>query len=356
MKYTACGNRVIEEKIQQEINSIKDKILEERVRWKITSLILYGGFSRGEGSVEVRDGDIMPLNDYDFIAVTSNPLPPYSGFRRFGHILNSYFGRNIDIVIRPRWFMKRCHPSIYYYEIKKSGKVLWGEDIISLMPDIEMDRIPIEDGICTLFNRLMSLLEAYGVEDRRLVVYQCNKAILTCVEILLLIVKEYHWSYKERLSIFRSIFRERFPDLASDLPDFLSMAEQATRFKLSPDYGLYREEELWEKVACVYFRILNEVVGSSLFDIFKSPFRSIFSWLIFNLRKKNFPWHFNLIYQPYVLVYAAGYEWLKAWVERDYPYILRDYLNCLGHIEYTDDFLILKDKIIYNWKMSSVIL
>lgn len=356
MKYTVHSNSLLEEKIARDITSIKEEIIREGRRWGIVSLILYGGFARGEGSV-VMDGDtIRPLNDYDFLAVARHPLPDYLSFRRFIQSLDSKApGYKLDVIIRPLWFMKRHHPSIFYYELKNSGKVLWGKDVLSLMPEIDAKEIPLYDGLCTLFNRLMSLLEAYGAEDKKFVIYQCNKAVLSSMEMLLLKAKRFHWSYKERFSIFRSIFKKSFPELSNDVPGFIDMAERATQFKLLPDFSLYPEEDLWEKVAVLYFRILEEM-GTGCFFVPFNPFKTIPSWLIFKLRKRDFSWCFRPGYQPYLLNYLAAYEWLKAWIEKGPSYKVREYLSSIDHVENTDDFLALKDKIIFNWKKSSFVL
>jgi len=338
MKYTLHNNTVIEQKVAQDITSIKEKIVAEGKRWGIVSLILYGGFGRGEGSVVVEGDNIRPLNDYDFLAVSRHPLPNYLSFKRFIQGLDSRVsGYTIDVMIRPLWFMKRRHPSVFYYELKNSGKVLWGRDVLSLIPQIEAGDIPLSDGIRTLFNRLMSLLEAYGVEDNKLVIYQCNKAVLTCMEILLLKAKRYHWSYKERLSVFKSIFEKSFPDLYRDMPDFIDIVERATQFKLFPDFNLYTHtnsiggdgQGLWEKIAHLYFRIM-EKIGTV-------PPKKL------GLSRRR-------------IAYMAGYEWLKAWIEKAPSDKIRRYLRYIDRVEDTDDFLDLKEKIISNWKKPGFIL
>jgi hypothetical protein len=191
--------------------------------------------------------------------------------------------------------------------------------------------------------------------------------VLTCMEMLLILAKKYHWSYKERLSILKSIFEKSFPAVSRDFPGFIPMAERATRFKLVPDYNLYPEKDLWEKTAVLYFGILNFYLKEfeshrgkgkkKWIDIMAaSPFKTIPSGLIFKLRKKDFSRRFNFRFQPYLLTYMAGYEWLRSWIEKDSSYKTREYLAFIDHVEYTDDFLDLKDKIINNWKKSGFIL
>ena len=350
MKYSAHNNSLIEEKIAQDIASIKEEIIREGKRWGIISLILYGGFGRGEGSVVVDGDNIRPLNDYDFFAVSRYPLPNYLSFRKFIQGLDSRVsGYTIDVMIRPLWFIKRRHMSVFYYELKNSGKVLWGMDVLSHLPEIDPNKIPLSDGICTLFNRLMSLMEAYGVVDRKLIIYQCNKAVLTCMEILLLKAGRYHWSYKERLSIFKSIFEKSFPELFKDLPGFIDMAERATQFKLFPDFSLYppansigEGQDLWEKTAQLYFKIMEKI--GSVEPAHKGTGLGAC------------PKFFPIFFKRRRIAYMAAYEWLKAWIEKAPSYKVRKYLRSICHVEYTDDFLVLKEKIISNWKKPGFIL
>ena len=56
-----------DKKVQADLDRIVDKI---RQRIDPVSIILFGGFGKGEGSFDLRDGDVRPLNDYDLYVIT----------------------------------------------------------------------------------------------------------------------------------------------------------------------------------------------------------------------------------------------------------------------------------------------
>src|SRR3989344_9687553 len=66
-KYTVYGKSV-DEKIQIQLNEIC-KVIVKYVN--PISIILIGGFGRGEGSVIFKNREFIPINDYDIYAITS---------------------------------------------------------------------------------------------------------------------------------------------------------------------------------------------------------------------------------------------------------------------------------------------
>src|SRR3989344_6779058 len=69
-KYTA--NKEAEKKVEQDLKIVK-KIIVKRL--KPVSILLFGGFGRGEGSFEIVKRKVIPLNDYDVYAITENDIP-----------------------------------------------------------------------------------------------------------------------------------------------------------------------------------------------------------------------------------------------------------------------------------------
>jgi len=70
-KYTAYGDKV-DEYIKK---NYLDKIIESFVRdCDPISIILFGGFGKGEGSIQAIDGKPVPYNDFDLYVVTNSKL------------------------------------------------------------------------------------------------------------------------------------------------------------------------------------------------------------------------------------------------------------------------------------------
>ena len=68
--YTVYGPEV-NEAIQSDLDKITETILSQI---NPVSIILFGGFGKGEGSVEVLNNSITPLNDYDLYVVTPGQI------------------------------------------------------------------------------------------------------------------------------------------------------------------------------------------------------------------------------------------------------------------------------------------
>lgn len=71
-KYTVYKDEKVDVKVEADLNHIVTKVISS---WNsIQSIILVGGFGRGEGSVLVQNGVIKPLNDYDLVIVSKKKL------------------------------------------------------------------------------------------------------------------------------------------------------------------------------------------------------------------------------------------------------------------------------------------
>src|SRR5205807_6068276 len=65
-------------------------------------------------------------------------------------------------------YLRKLRPHIFAYELKKCGRVIWGDSqILSLVPRFSASRIPFEDAWRLLCNRMIEQLEVLdGLEDR----------------------------------------------------------------------------------------------------------------------------------------------------------------------------------------------
>ena len=70
-KYTAYGNEV-DDYIQK---NYLDKIIKSFVQdCNPVSIILFGGFGKGEGSVYFKEGNPVPFNDFDLYIITEDKM------------------------------------------------------------------------------------------------------------------------------------------------------------------------------------------------------------------------------------------------------------------------------------------
>ena len=87
MKYTK--SKKADEKVEKDLGIIKKIIVGEL---KPISILFFGGFGRGEGSYEITDGKVVPLNDYDIYVVTKKEVPDEE-LERVGMLCSKAIGR-----------------------------------------------------------------------------------------------------------------------------------------------------------------------------------------------------------------------------------------------------------------------
>ena len=159
-KYTTYGGGVdtyIEKNyLQKIIESFKKDIGENLV-----SIILFGGFGKGEGSFEIIDNKPVPFNDFDFYIVTSEKLSEEELNKishNASHSINvggleiAYFPHekydkkkffHIDVRCIPYNILTKLMKTQRYYELKNKSIVIEGDEtIVNNISEIKPEDIP----------------------------------------------------------------------------------------------------------------------------------------------------------------------------------------------------------------------
>jgi predicted nucleotidyltransferase len=167
---------------------------------RLRSLVLTGGFARGEGTV-LRGA---PQNDYDFVAIrsTSRPSPAYA---RLQGELEAELGLHIDLAPIAAWRLPFVARSIFWYETAVRGRVLWGDNLlgrIGVRGPAQLDRA---EGLRLLVNRSAGLLLVTPSPDAHAHRIQAAKALLAAMDATLLAAGAFaptqveRWQALERL-------------------------------------------------------------------------------------------------------------------------------------------------------------
>lgn len=148
---------------------------------RVLSIILTGGFARGEGSF--LGG--KPQNDYDFVAVRGfgRSRVPYGEMRAS---LEAELGLHIDLAPIPAWRLGWVAHSIFWYETAESGRVLHGRDLLSRIPVRRGSDIHRSEGLRLLVNRAAGLLLVGAGGEAPALRLQAAKALLAASDIHLL--------------------------------------------------------------------------------------------------------------------------------------------------------------------------
>ncbi len=216
----------------------------------LVGVVLTGSFARGEGSVLSLPGRLKVLGDIEFFVV----LATGADYRRlrgemkgWGPAAAATLGGDrvdVDIEFGPVdvGYFRRADPSIFVYDLRHHGKVLWGPpDLLGTIPPFDADAIPREDALRLLFNRTIEQLDTYDhiadVDGDALldIAYRRLKIVLDLAGSALAFTGSHCVSYGRRPAALGRLVIET-PSLARRIPDgFAGQLSRAARVKLAPD-------------------------------------------------------------------------------------------------------------------------
>lgn len=159
----------------------------------LRSLVLTGGFARGEGAV-LRGA---PQNDYDFVAFRGlrRPRAPYA---ETAERLEGRLGLHVDLAPVSAARIPFLSRSIFWYETALRGRVLWGEDLLGRIPVRSAADLDRAEGLRLLANRAAGLLLATARDDPHLHRIQASKGLLAALDAHLLAAGLFAPSQSER--------------------------------------------------------------------------------------------------------------------------------------------------------------
>jgi hypothetical protein len=265
-KYTAYNDASVDLEISNQVNTILSVILDF-IPEDIESIYLSGGFGRGEGSVRFgADGKVVPMKDFDILVVLKNSVDQQIkkkvneavyealGFSNVESGLFRFSDFVVDLSFTKLSNLK-SFPDISIYELKTTGSLLYGQDTRKDIPWRPED-IPIASGCRLLFEKMTGLIghfpENFGVgmseRSKELLFYECNKSYVEIGTALCLLFKCYEPSYSRRKELFRANFPKMQP-FCDNMPELPDLVEQATDFKLKPDFNKVTIDplEIWFK-------------------------------------------------------------------------------------------------------------
>lgn len=269
--YPAWVDKKIYEKLKVVIDEIKGDI-------PLISLILVGGFGRGEGSVKIEKDEVTPLNDFDLYAIAEKKVSEKKinqiarriekklGSKGYSLEKFSPFDFYIDLRVLTLDQLGAVLPLIKYYEMKHASYVIGGEDVRDIIPDFKTEDIPFSEGVRFLFNRMSHILEWRPLHfgevpewQRQTLSFAITKVYLEIVTALSLIGGFYAPTYIERLKGFKKDYRRTFPGLAAKFPKLADDVEFFTNLKLEFDLEAMKDLE------SEWFRARTYILETSLF-------------------------------------------------------------------------------------------
>ncbi len=214
-----------------------DKYAKEivgRLGNNLEALILVGSYSRGEA--------IEGISDLEYWAVVKD----------LAKAKKPELDANVSLGFTTREHLKQLKPYIYTVEVKKFGKVVYGDkDILNLIPDYSYGDIDPFDGFILLNNRIVEqLVLLNGIENKHAInKYDFNKSYIQLVNSLLVFNKKYRGLYPEKLEEFRKISKDIDAGLVNRVEDAFVSIKHTSGVALS-EYEAFKK---WLEVRG-YFR------------------------------------------------------------------------------------------------------
>lgn len=260
MSYTQTDDERITKKIEHDLKIVCEEILAVV---KPVSIILFGGFGRGEGVVHVEDDDsaVVVARDYDTLLVVKKKLPSSVIYQISANIHKRLRRSNplaavttgsvdylMDMGTGVSLVQYTLNDLLYFrdaktYEIKAASKLLWGEDIREKIPLRPEDLSPWNGirfllrrppGLCACFYPRYLKNPPTGKEKETLI-NECSRVYLDGGVLVTILSKNYKPSFRERSEVIRESLATSLPDLAKKTPDLAEKIGFFTDLKLFPD-------------------------------------------------------------------------------------------------------------------------
>ena len=252
-------SREADKKIEKDMEIICSEIRKKIP--EVLSVILTGGFSRGEGAVK-KEGrgkaiKFFPYNDYDIQVIakqginkekTDEIAGKISGRLGYGKIKEIFYPfekkkqklKNnfyIDLKCDTPDDLKKMLPRIRTYELRNNSRILYGGDLRVLIPNYKLDEMPLSEGAKLLLDRMSQMIEYYSINrdyDEEFLTYIIQQAYAACCTSLLLLSGKYEIGYKKSMEIFKENYKKDFPELHEKIPELSRKIEQFIKWKINP--------------------------------------------------------------------------------------------------------------------------
>src|SRR3989338_5195072 len=285
-KYTIYGENV-DNYLQKNYMEKIITSFKRDVRERLIAIILFGGFAKGEGSIQIINNKAIPFNDFDFYVITKEKLSDetldsisHNASKEIGmggmeiayfpgerYDVKKFF--HVDVRCIPYDLLPKLMKTQRYYELKYKSQVIYGDpQILGLIPEIKPEDIPFSEGLRNLFNKLHTMLlglrEDYTEDQKKISIFWSYKSYISCCESLLILAKVFAPSSLERSKLFSKIYKEKFPDLYEKIPNLAQKVQIATNFKVRLDFSV-DHDKLWrtalKDLLTVFEYFLNKITG-----------------------------------------------------------------------------------------------
>ncbi len=249
-RFTARGGEAVETELTVLATEVAREVEAEVPKDRFHALVLIGGYGRGEGGVETRNGVERPHNNLDFLLITRDMSPEESAglHARLDErlaLMESTQGIGLDVSLVSASKLRHAPCLVMWYDMRFGHKTILGDrEFVPSLTRFSLEGIVPGDVLWLLINRgaqmavnaLLLERSTPTEEERRNVVRWAMKAIIGYGDALLFFSGRYHWSYQEK--------QRRMASFAEAPELFRAAYDEAIEFRFQPCYDTYLSRDL----------------------------------------------------------------------------------------------------------------
>jgi len=247
-RYTATGSDAVEAAIDRDQRLVSQGVAKSAFSELVESVVMIGGYARGEGGYLVRDSEPGAYNDYDYFVVLKDAaktkLPAIRELlTKIARELEKAVRVEVDFFPLLESDISQLPFTLMYAEMQAGNRVIHGRnDILSSMPAMPLDAAPDDEFKRLLLNRGTLLLfnqkniAAETLEDLDEFNKFINKAVLAIGDSILHRNGRYHVSYRVK--------QQRLREVATTSAELVELYERAVNHKFEPGSAVLDVAEL----------------------------------------------------------------------------------------------------------------
>lgn len=240
MRYTTYGGQAVEDLVGRMLGEAATALTEALAPADYRSVILIGGYGRGEGGVVVSEGVERPHNNLDFLVISRRGVDPAVLTARAREALRPLIARHrlgMDVGVIPEHRLAGAPCLVMWHDMRFGHRVLLGDrEFVASLERFRPEAIVASDvrnllvnrGTLLVINDLLLAKPRVDDQDRRTVIRHAAKTIIGYGDALLFFLGDYHWSYLEKQRRMQT--RPEVP------PAFRRLYDRAVEFRFRPAY------------------------------------------------------------------------------------------------------------------------
>jgi len=192
MSYTVESSSAINSKIEFDLNIVVEKVSTSLSG--VHSILLGGGFGRGEGSVVVENGEVRIVNDYDIFVFVKEKNSKILVREIELHLKQELELPLFDLLV---FEIGNIPVDQFLFDLSRENHLLYGKYPEDLIRISSFYKPSIRDAQILFHNRVSAVLEMIFMKE--IALQQGTKVVLACVDIHNIINENYAVKYADKV-------------------------------------------------------------------------------------------------------------------------------------------------------------